>query len=127
MSYKKEFGAYGEETACDYLFNTGYSIIERNFTCKVGEIDIIAMDHSQKEDELVFVEVKTRSDNKYGRPAEAVNEFKKRHLYKAAEYYLMINHLESIFCRFDVIEILNEYYEPLQINHIKNAIIDKPA
>ena len=96
------------------------------FLAKPGEIDIIAIDHNKKEDELVFVEVKTRSDNQYGRPAEAVNDYKKRHLYRTAEYYLMIKNLSNVLCRFDVIEILNELYEPTQINHIKDAIIDRP-
>ena len=79
----------------------GYKIIERNFLSRQGEIDIIAKDGT----EYVFVEVKTRSSNFYGKPAEAVNEVKKKHIYKTTKYYLYIHNLENAFVRFDVIEV----------------------
>lgn len=124
MYYKQEYGKQGEEFATEYLFNNGYSIIERNFSCKCGEIDIIAIDHNNKEDEFVFVEVKSRVDNRCGNPSEAVNFYKARHIYRVAEYYLMINHLENTYARFDVIEVYGKNNK-IHINHIKNAIFDK--
>lgn len=68
-----KYGILGEDLASNYLENIGYKIIERNFLCKQGEIDIIAKD----KDEYVFIEVKTRSNRCYGRPSEAVNKLKK--------------------------------------------------
>ena len=117
MYYKKEFGANGEDIAFDYLAKNGYSIINRNFTCRMGEIDIIALDDSQKDMEIVFIEVKTRRDARCGQPAEAVDLRKMRHIIRVAQFFIMMNKLEQLNCRFDVIEILHGD----QINHIKNA------
>lgn len=121
MYYKKEFGLNGEDIACDYLINNGYSIINRNYSCNIGEIDIIGLESTKIGDELVFIEVKSRHSNAYGTAAEAVNKSKKYHIIRVAEYYLMINHLEKINCRFDVIEILPYHNNHFKINHIKNA------
>lgn len=117
MFYKQEIGQNGENLAEDYLKNEGYKIIKRNFRCKQGEIDIIAIDNN----ELVFIEVKTRSTAKYGNPAEAVNTIKQKHLKNAAEFYVHIHNLYKRFIRFDVIEI---YYNRAgyKINHIKQAM-----
>ncbi len=71
-------GSWGEEIAENYIKKKGYSIIERNFRCKLGEIDLIAYDGKQ----LVFIEVKTRQNQKYGLPCEAINTAKMRHLKK---------------------------------------------
>lgn len=119
--YKRHIiGKSGEEIAVKYLENKKYKIIEKNFKCRQGEIDIIAQD----KDELVIIEVKTRKCLKYGKPAEAVNKTKRNHIYKAAEYYLYIKKLEKMYVRIDVIEVYikeNKYY----INHIKNIIKEK--
>lgn len=92
-------------------------ILDANF----GEIDIIAKD----KDELVFIEVKTRSQNEYGTPADAVDKRKKKHIYHAAEYYLLIRRLEKVFCRIDVIEVYVSE-KNIKVNHIKNSIMEKP-
>ena len=65
MFRNKEIGKLGEEIATQYLRNKGYKILDRNFMCRQGEIDIVA--HTKKE--LVFVEVKTRTNLSYGRPS----------------------------------------------------------
>lgn len=109
-----EFGKIGEEIATKYLKQNNYKIIERNFRCKQGEIDIIA----KEKEEIVFIEVKTRSNIMYGRPSEAVNEAKQKHIKRAAKYYVYLNHLENCYIRLDVIELYyknNKFY----INHIK--------
>ena len=117
MYYKQEIGKSGEDIAADYLTSKGCNVIERNFVCWQGEIDIIALD----KNEIVFVEVKTRRNKKYGLAAEAVNEIKKKHLWKATEYYVCSRNLQNNFIRIDVIEVyLNK--EKVQINHIKKAI-----
>ena len=112
-----EFGKMGEDIAANYLTKNNYKIRERNFRCKQGEIDIIA----REKDEIVFVEVKTRSSCTYGRPSEAVNESKQKHITKAAKYYIYLNKLENYYIRIDVIEVYfsnNKFY----INHIKQII-----
>lgn len=117
MYKRHEIGKLGEDLACKYLQTKGYKIIERNFEARQGEIDIIAKD----QEELVFIEVKTRSNIAYGKPAEAVNEIKQNHLIKTIEYYIYSRHLEDEFIRIDIIEIYlwkNKY----RVNHIKQVI-----
>ena len=89
---KKELGKIGEEISSNYLKKCGYKIIERNYRCRSGEIDIIAKD----KEELVFIEVKTRSNLCFGKPREAVDTYKQNHIYKTVQYYLYKNNLESI-------------------------------
>ena len=91
MGYKQTVGEKGEKRACKYLELKGYKILERNYRCKLGEIDIIAED---KNKDIVFVEVKTRSSLKYGAPSEAVNQYKQIHIKKVASY--IIAHLHKI-------------------------------
>ena len=76
MYQRHELGQIGEELAALYLERNGYKIIERNFRYKKYEIDIIA----KYNKELVFIEVKTRSNKIYGRPIEAVNNIKQKHI-----------------------------------------------
>ena len=116
MYVNLQLGKYGEDKACNYLEKNKYKIIERNFKCKQGEIDIIAKDLVKNE--LVFVEVKTRLTFNFGRPAQAVTLIKQRHLLRAAKYYLYHNSLKDTFIRFDVIEIFVKDFE-FRINHIK--------
>lgn len=117
MYVRHEIGKIGEDLTVKYLQQQNYKIIERNFECRQGEIDIIALDKY----ELVFIEVKTRTSIKYGKPAEAVNEIKQKHLIKAVEYYLYSRHLENEFVRIDVIEIYL-YKNKYRVNHIKQII-----
>lgn len=120
MNNHKDIGNVGENIATRYLENLGYKILERNFRCKLGEIDIIAQD----KDEIVFIEVKARKILSYGNPADSVNKPKQKHIYKAAKYYLFINDKLDDFTRIDVIEVyLNAM--SYKINHIKKAIIDE--
>lgn len=112
-----ELGRKGEVEAYKYLDRLEYFIIARNFKCRYGEIDIIAID----KNELIFIEVKTRCSKKYGEAREAVNQIKKKHIKKAATYYIHKNGLENRFIRFDVIEIYFKN-EKFYINHIKNIL-----
>lgn len=117
MYLRHEIGKIGEDLATKYLQDLGYTIIERNFAAIQGEIDIIAKDKK----ELVFIEVKTRTNALYGRPIEAVNNPKQKHLISTVKYYLYSKHLENEFVRLDVIEVyLNE--STYRINHIKQII-----
>ena len=119
--YKKKIGNSGEDDATKYLINLNYEILFRNFSCNFGEIDIIALDKNVEPNEIVFVEVKNRTNTNCGNPSEAVNFVKIRHLYKVAMYFMYLYNLEDNAIRFDVIEVLNS-----SINHIKKAITDSP-
>lgn len=117
MYYKTKLGKKGEELAKQYLIKKDYIIIEQNFRTRLGEIDIIA----KARNELVFVEVKTRTTNKYGAPSEAVDDNKIKHITRVAEYYIYIKKLEKSFIRFDVIEVeINNGQH--KINHLKQII-----
>ena len=99
---KKKLGAQGEQIAINYLHNRGYHILERNYRNKLGEIDIIA----KHGNDLVFIEVKTRSDNMFGSPLEAVTSAKQRQLAKVALEYLSRQNCLDQPARFDVVGIL---------------------
>lgn len=118
MYFKQRIGKIGEDIACRYLKKNKHIIMDRNFRCRQGEIDIIAYDEEVKE--LVFIEVKTRSSTKYGRPCEAVKRYKKNHIIDSAKYYNYKNKIENISIRFDVVEVFvcNSNYK---VNHIKQA------
>ncbi len=74
MFYKKNLGQEGEKIAIKYLQRLGYTIIEQNFRCKSGEIDIIA----KEKEQIIFIEVKTRPSNRYGEQIQPVNSIKKK-------------------------------------------------
>jgi len=113
---KKELGKEGEEIAIRFLKKNGYKIIERNYVCKMGEMDIIA----REKDTLVFVEVKTRTSTAFGPPQLAVNSAKQRQLSKVALYFLKEKQLEDMKARFDVVAILLLPERP-DVQIIKNA------
>lgn len=114
----KEIGDFGETVACEYLEELDCDILERNFSAKPGEIDIIAQDG----DCLVFVEVKTRKSNAYGEPSEFVDYKKQQRIIKTAMCYTDVMNREV---RFDVIEVFytvsDGIFRTIKINHIKNA------
>jgi len=99
---EKELGRKGEEVALRFLKKNGYKIIEKNYVCKMGEMDIIA----REKDTLVFVEVKTRTSMVFGPPQLAVNSTKQMQLSKVALYFLKEKRLEEVKARFDVIAVL---------------------
>lgn len=112
MNKKQILGIAGEQMVAKYLKKQKYKIIATNYTCPVGELDLIALD----KDTYVFIEVKTRTSFKYGLPREAVDEFKRRKIERLAQYYMNLHNLNSCLARFDVIEVFDT-----DINHIKNA------
>ncbi len=102
---KRCIGSAFESLAAVYLEKQGLQIVDRNFRCRQGEIDLIAID--QKD--YVFVEVKYRKNSLTGNPAEAVNYHKQQKICKVADYYRFSHHLlESIQFRFDIVSILGE-------------------
>ncbi len=112
---RKILGKLGEEIATCYLEANHYKILEKNFYFHHKEIDIIA----QKKQTIIFIEVKLRTNEKYGLPIEAVTIQKKRNIRYVATYYLSKNHLLENAIQFDVIEIvINEKQSFLR--HIEN-------
>ncbi|MDR1559044.1 MAG: YraN family protein [Clostridiales bacterium] len=116
MDNKVEIGAYGQKLAEDYLTANGFGVMERNFRCRSGEIDIIARDGEY----IAFVEVKYRRGLAHGYPREAVGYYKQRHIRHVAQYYIMYKRLNNQDFRFDVLEIIDLAGKP-EITLIKNA------
>lgn len=98
---KRELGSRYEQAVGYYLEQQGYEVLEYNYRCHLGEIDIIAKEGGT----LVFCEVKYRKNSWQGSSLEAVNEKKQRTIYKVAEHYLLTHHLKQVPCRFDVVGI----------------------
>jgi putative endonuclease len=113
MKNRRQTGAAYEELAADWLSEQGLEILERNYRCRRGEIDLIARDGRY----LVFVEVKYRSAEKTGHPAEAVDWRKQHRISNVAAWYCYEHRLpEDQPCRFDVVSVLGE-----RIEYIKDA------
>ena len=117
--YKKTVGNLGEDAAVKYLKKNKYIILDRNFNVHGGEIDIIAKDG----DYVVFVEVKTRTNEDYGGGLEAVNYTKQQRLIKAAQIYML--RLGDVPARFDVLVVSGmmngKRLKIEKIEHIRNA------
>jgi putative endonuclease len=110
---KRQIGADYERRAAEYLKAQGYAIVERNFRCRTGEIDIIA----REGEYLCFVEVKYRSGSGCGSPFEAVDYRKQRKILAVARYYMMCHALPTdTACRMDVVAIEGD-----EITLIRNA------
>jgi putative endonuclease len=98
---RQGLGRTGERLAAERLERGGYHILERNFRCPYGEIDLIA----EQQQELVFVEVKTRRGQAYGRPEEAVTVHKQHKIVQVALYYLDIHTCSERSWRVDVVAV----------------------
>lgn len=116
MGKTQSIGNLGESAVAEYIAEKGYIISARNFRTKYGEIDIIA----ENNDEILFIEVKTRADTSFGRPGEYVNHPKKRKIFITANIYLRSNGF-GLKPRFDVAEVLTAGQNISEINYIENA------
>jgi len=111
-------GKLGETKAGEYLVRNGYQIIEKNFRTRYGEIDIIAKDGN----DLVFVEVRSRSTKSFGAPEESITAKKQLKIKNLAQYYLQVHNLNRVNCRFDVVVInFNRNGKLERLNHIRSA------
>ena len=117
--HSRDIGALGEKIAAEYLTSLGYMIRERNFRSREGEIDIIA----EKDDFLVFIEVRTRTSNSYGTPEESVTAQKKERLIALAEAYREDREDLPSSWRIDVVAIeLGPKRKVARLEIIENAI-----
>lgn len=108
----KVYGTQGEQLAYEYLTNKKYKILARNYTTKIGEIDLIAND----KDTIVFVEVKSRQSVRFGYPREAVTYHKQKKIRQVATQYLLKHKLTYSKVRFDCVEILGD-----KVTHLENC------
>ncbi len=100
-----------------YLLDHGYKILEKNFRCPLGEIDVVA----EKNKRVVFIEIKTRADHSFGTPQEAVTPAKQRKLLRLAEWYLSDKHCQDARVSFEVLAILWNGKEAPEFLLIENA------
>ena len=113
----RSLGKLGEDLAAKYLEKQGFRIIGRNFRARYGEIDIIALE----KDVIVFVEVKTRIGEEFGKPEEAVTPWKLREVIKTAQYYAQTHQIPESM-RIDVIGIgLDNENKVIYFNHLKSV------
>lgn len=97
-------GRVGESIAAAALIARGYELLDTNYTCRQGEIDLVCRHRGV----LVFVEVRSRADDRHGLPEETISERKRRRIRFAARHYLMVKKLDDVPCRFDVVSILGD-------------------
>ncbi len=113
---KRALGNKGESFAAEYYKKLGYSITAQNYSCRGGEIDIIA----ENDEYIIFVEVKTRSSNSLYSPAEAVDLRKQKRLTVAAMKFLSESESEKQ-PQFDVFEVYTQNERIYKVNRIENA------
>ena len=109
-------GKFAELKSVMYLQDKKYKLLDVNYTCRFGEIDIIAKDGKY----IVFVEVKMRESDSYVKPREYVDEFKQQKMIASANLYLAY-HQTKLQPRFDVIEVVCSDYKIKSIKHLENA------
>jgi len=121
---KLSIGKFGEQLAKDFLVKHGYEIVSGHWQKRVGEIDVIALEPDNNE--LVFVEVKTRTSTAFGYPEETVNKKKLQKIYKTAQWFLFTNQYPGKQnWRIDVISIiLDKTNNKAEITHFKNISLE---
>ncbi len=117
MRVKDAVGRFGEDVAVRHLEDAGLIIVERNWRCREGEIDIVARDGPV----LVFCEVKTRSGVGFGHPAEAVDRAKAARIRRLAVRWLAEHRPGPADLRFDVVCVARSRTAPLRIDHLRGA------
>ena len=101
MLSKKQLGDLGEDISEIFLIKKGYSILKRNYRCRLGEIDLIA----KNKNKIIFFEVKTRTNLNFGYPEESVNNLKVLKLKKLAIFFAVSENMNNFDMQFDVISI----------------------
>jgi putative endonuclease len=118
-SARQGLGRLGERLAADRLVALGYEIVERNFRCPAGEIDLV----TRRSDTWVFVEVRTRRGTRFGTPEESFTPRKRAHMVASAQHYLQAHNLEDVPWRIDAVAVgLSTIGELLRVDVIENAV-----
>ena len=119
MSTTTELGAHGERIAAVYLTRAGLRVVDRNWRCREGELDIVAREGSA----LVFCEVKTRRGTGFGHPVEAVTPAMQRRLRLLAQGWLAAHDEHAPDLRFDVVGVLVRPSRPPMVRHLRAAFL----
>jgi putative endonuclease len=119
VSTTSDLGAHGERIATAYLTDAGLRMLDRNWRCREGELDIVA----REGDALVFCEVKTRRGVGYGHPVEAVIPPKQRRLRLLAQRWLAAHDEHAPELRFDVVGVLVRPSAPALVTHLRAAFL----
>jgi putative endonuclease len=112
-----ELGKLGESLACEALVRQGYAILSRRYRTRIGEIDIVCRDGAS----VVFVEVKARRSDRFGRPAESVTSWKQRRIIAMARHFLARHRLQDRPCRFDVVSVRCPEGQPASVEILRDA------
>lgn len=116
---RRKLGRRGEQVAAAYLQRLGYTILERNWRCPLGEVDIVARDG----DCLVFVEVRAWRPGQYGTPEASITPRKQSKMLEVAQSYLQAAGLDDVDWRIDVVAIeMDRVARVKRLNHIRNAV-----
>jgi putative endonuclease len=122
MMKRRDTGILGEKLARDFLKKRGYRALETNYRCPQGEIDIVA----KHKDFLVFIEVRTKTNLKFGSPEESITPAKKERMKAAAFHYQQTHNNLPLLWRIDVVAVeLNQKGELSRIELIENAVGDE--
>lgn len=117
MRTKDAIGRYGEQVAARHLEERGLAVLDRNWRCAEGELDVVAIEKNV----LVFCEVKTRSSLAFGDPAEAVGPAKAARIRRLALQWLACHSVPHSELRFDVVSILRQRRGPALVRHLRGA------
>jgi putative endonuclease len=116
---RKETGILGEKLARDFIKKRGYHIVETNYRCRYGEVDIVA----RYKEYLVFIEVRTKSNRSFGTPEESITAAKKVRMRRVTEYYYQSHERLPENWRIDLVAVeLNESGKPGRIEVVENAV-----
>ena len=116
---RKTTGSIGEKYAADFLKKKGYRVIETNYRCPRGEIDIIA----RQKDSLVFIEVRTKTSREFGTPEESLTATKRGHMRATAFYYLQEHEKQPKQWRIDFVAVeLDPHDKPARIELFESAV-----
>jgi putative endonuclease len=120
LSDRARLGRWGERRCERFLQNKGLRTLIRNYSCKMGELDLVMVD---PDGTLVFVEVRARADEQFGPVEATVNSAKRERVSKAARHFIAAHRIEDRPLRFDVITLILGHRGPPQIRHYENAFV----
>lgn len=116
---RAQVGKWGEEVAARYLQDKGYKIIARHFTHRIGEIDIV----TAKDGRIIFVEVKTRTNNRFGAPEESIGYHKQEKLRRTADVYMLKHRLHNVPYQIDSVAVMRDLMkQETTIRHLENVV-----
>lgn len=118
MRAKDAVGRYGERVAAEHLRRAGWEVLDRNWRCRAGELDLVALDG----DELVVVEVKTRTSDRFGHPAEAVTPAKLGRLRRLAAQWLEQHEVRPRSVRIDVLAVRTDVAARDRVEHLRGVL-----